>query len=96
MAAAEQAAALRAAGELQERAGGLAAAERSRDRGREDASERVRDAREVQGATIQGRGRGARSFRLPRRKEGEREPAPPSSEKLPDPAGRGQHLDVEA
>ncbi len=94
MAAAEQAALLRAVNQLQERAMSQAAAGQAQDRGKEDVSEIVRGTQGVEGATIQGESRGAHSFLLAKEEEPQKEELPPA-EPLPDPEGRGRNLDLE-
>jgi len=93
MAAAEQATMARSIAQMQERATNQAAAGRSEDKGKEDATELVKGTEEVEGAVIQGESRGAHSFTL--KKEEEKEKPPPAEEKPPDPEGRGKNLDIQ-
>ena len=93
MAAAEQATMARSIAQMQERATNQAAAGRSEDKGKEDATELVKGTEEIEGATIQGESRGAHSFTL--KKEEDKEKPPPAEEKAPDPEGRGKNLDVQ-
>ncbi len=94
MAAAEQATMARSIAQMQERATNQAAAGRSEDKGKEDATELVKATEEVGGATIQGESRGAHSFML-KKEEEEKEKQPPAEEKQPDPGGRGKNLDIQ-
>lgn len=93
MTAAEQAQLQRSIAQMQERATNQSAAGRTQDQGKENVADLVKGTEEVTGATIQGESRGAHSFTL---KKEEEKPAPPDpEEKLPDPEGRGQTLDLE-
>jgi len=94
MAAAEQATMARTIAQMQERATNQAAAVRSEDQGKEDATDRVKGTEEIEGATIQGESRGAHSFTLKKEEEEKKEP-PPGEEKPPDPEGRGKNLDIQ-
>jgi len=93
MTAAEQAQMQRSIAQMQERATNQAAAGRSEDQGKENASDLVKGTEEVAGATIQGESRGAHSFTL--KKEEEKEDQKPKEEKPPDPEGRGKNLDLQ-
>lgn len=92
-AAADQAQLLRALQQAQERTLNQVGAGGFQERGREEAPSLVQGAEEVGGGTIQGESRGAHSFSLSKREEEKKEEVPP--EKLPDPEGRGRHLDLQ-
>ena len=94
MAAAEQATMARTIAQMQEHAINQAAAGRSEDKGKEDATELIKGTEEVEGATIQGESRGAHSFTL-KKEEEEKEKPPPAEEKPADPEGRGKNLDIQ-
>ena len=94
LAGAEQAQALRAAQQAQENAAAQAAAAGMQALAAQRLSGAVEEAKEVEGSTIQGDRRGARSFDRPAKGHGPRPETPPSGDAPPDPDGRGGLLDV--
>lgn len=96
LAGAEAAQAAQAARLALERAAEEAAAGRTDERSQEEAAGPVQGTRAVEGSTVQGDTRGARSFTLARKAEGKKAEPPPPGETPADPLGRGANLDVKA
>ncbi len=98
----EQAQALRAAQEAQARAAADAAAAETQARAAQRLSGAVEEPKEVEGSTLQGDRRGARSFERPAKgpfdsaAPGGLAQGKPASIPPPDPEGRGTSLDVRA
>jgi multidrug efflux pump subunit AcrA (membrane-fusion protein) len=95
LAAAEQAQALRAAQQAQEAAAAQAAAAGTQARAAARLSGAVDEPQGVEGSTMQGDRRGARSFDRPPKGHGPAPEAPPPGDPPSDPSGRGAELDVQ-
>ena len=99
LAAAEQSQLLQTTAQMQGRAMDQAAAVQSQDQAKREAADQVQATRETEFGTIQAGAGGAGSAGPPgeekeRREKREDRPAPAEAEGPPDPAGRGQRIDI--
>jgi len=98
LAAAEQSQLLQTMAQMQGRALDQAAAVESQDRAKREAADQVQAARETELGTVQAGAGGAGTSPPPggeeKKERPEDRPAPAEAENPPDPAGRGQRIDI--